>query len=447
MENSAGQLQHDMDDVPPLLDISAPGTSRCNHNPDGKNQHAPTLRADDARLRSALETYHRAMLTNNKKISELLLADHNISMSATTVKRRRKELGLCGSGATMRSMSRSEAQQVVLSQLDQDPAQRHGVRNIHGRIAFVRKVHLTRDFVSEVMHEHAPEGFLVRDPTAKKVMRFPKHPIGIHERWAGDGHDKLYKIGFPIWAVGDDATGKWLAAWVIPSNRMGEIIAYLFLCLVEKFKGIPLQFSTDCGSETTRLYGLVNALREIYHPEYDSAELPAHVYLRSVHNISIERSWLRLRLDWGDNMVAFFYKGIDDGMYNPDDPDQYELCQWLWPKLLRLELDNFMNFRNIAKMRKDKTKPGPSGMSRNEAFSLPGSWGGRNCLLPLDDLLVIREIKDSMGGDGILEFVSEDFAERCEQVYEELGIQKLNGENVWHVFEAMLPLLYPQAEA
>jgi hypothetical protein len=25
--------------------------------------------------------------------------------------------------------------------------------------------------------------------------------------------------------------------------------------------GIPLQFTTDCGSKTTRLYGLQNALR------------------------------------------------------------------------------------------------------------------------------------------------------------------------------------------
>lgn len=50
--------------------------------------------------------------------------------------------------------------------------------------------------------------------------------------------------------------------------------------------------------------------------------LPAHVYMRSVHNISIERSWLRLRLEWGDNAVQFFNKGIDDGVYNAADPTQ-----------------------------------------------------------------------------------------------------------------------------
>lgn len=87
------------------------------------------------------------------------------------------------------------------------------------------------------MHTHDPHAFDLREPTAKKIMRVRKVPIGIHERWAGDGHDKLYKIGFPAWGVVDDATGKWLGAWIVPSNRMANIVAYLFLCIVEKYGG------------------------------------------------------------------------------------------------------------------------------------------------------------------------------------------------------------------
>lgn len=64
-----------------------------------------------------------------------------------------------------------------------------------------------------------------------------------------------------------------------------------------------------------------SVFREIFHPDIDLIELPAHVYLRSVHNISIERSWLRLWLDWGDNAVLGFEKGKDEGVYNPDDPN------------------------------------------------------------------------------------------------------------------------------
>ena len=59
--------------------------------------------------------------------------------------------------------------------------------------------------------------------------------------------------------------------------------------------------------------------REIFHPDFDRAGLSAHMYLHSVHNISIECSWLQLHLDWGDNTVIAFEKGKDDRIYNPDD--------------------------------------------------------------------------------------------------------------------------------
>lgn len=39
--------------------------------------------------------------------------------------------------------------------------------------------------------------------------------------------------------------------------------------------------------------------------------------MRSVHNISIERSWLRLRLEFGDNAVVAFAVGEEDGIYQP----------------------------------------------------------------------------------------------------------------------------------
>ncbi|TDL13749.1 hypothetical protein BD410DRAFT_817268 [Rickenella mellea] len=412
-----------------------------NVNPSGKNQYNPVLKFDDEKLVAALRSYHREQLTSNTKISARLLSDHGIQMSDSTVKRRRKRLGLTGSGVTTTALGQDIAEQLVLEQMDQDPAKRHGVRTIQAKIAFNKEIHLKRDFVSAVMHEHDSDGFAGRDPTCKKIRRDPKFPIGIHERWAGDGHDKLYKIGYPLWAVVDDATGKWLGAWIVPSNRMGEIVAYLFLCLVEKFGGMPLQFTTDCGSETTKLFGLANALRNIFHPEYDLEELPAHVYLRSVHNISIERQWLRLRLDWGDNVVMFFNKGVEDGVYNAQIPQQYELCQWLWPMLLRTELQKFVDFRNGARVRLDKTKPGPSGMSRNEAFSLPENWGGRDCLLPVDTE-VIRAIKEHMGGDALLEFTSAEFSARAQEVYDSLKIVNLSLENVWGVFTAMYPLLY-----
>ena len=101
-----------------------------------------------------------------------------------------------------------------------------------------------------------------------------------------------------------------------------------------------------------------------------------------------------------------------------------------------------MDFRNGARMRKDNDKIGPSGMSRNEAFSLPEQWGGRNCLLPVD-VDVIREIKAKMGGDALLEFTSVEFSARAQAAYDTLDITNLTIENVWNVFQAVYPLVFP----
>lgn len=119
-----------------------------------------------------------------------------------------------------------------------------------------------------------------------------------------------------------------------------------------------------------------------------------------------------------------------------------ELCQWLWPRFIQAGLDEYAAFRNGVKMRKQGDKPGPSGMSRNVAFSLPEKWGGRNCLLPVD-VEVISQMKLDMGGDALIAFSTPEFAARAQVVYDSLHIQALTQENIWHVFLAMLPLMFP----
>ncbi len=93
-------------------------------------------------------------------------------------------------------------------------------------------------------------------------------------------------------------------------------------------------------------------------------------------------------------------------------------------------------------MRKDTQKAGPSGMSRNDAFTLFESWGGKNCLLSID-YAPIKAMKEALGGESILDFVSVDYAQQAEVVYNNLGIIRLNMENVWTVFQDLLHGLHP----
>jgi len=101
-----------------------------------------------------------------------------------------------------------------------------------------------------------------------------------------------------------------------------------------------------------------------------------------------------------------------------------------------------MEFRNGCMMRKDKEKPGPSGMSRNQAFSLPEEWGGRDCLLKIEDLSVIKKLKEELGGEELVSFSTPEFAARAQKAYDSLGINDLTFNNVWAIFTALLPVVF-----
>lgn len=65
--------------------------------------------------------------------------------SDTTVKRRRKELGLMGSrGSTSQALPHAVKEQLVVDQMNKDPAKRRGVNTVWQKIAFDEEVHLTK---------------------------------------------------------------------------------------------------------------------------------------------------------------------------------------------------------------------------------------------------------------------------------------------------------------
>jgi hypothetical protein len=60
--------------------------------------------------------------------------------------------------------------------------------------------------------------------------------------------------------------------------------------------------------------------REIFSPNLPTDELPAHCFLKSVYNITIEHGWLCVQVQWGDNVKIFWEAGEE--IYNDMDPHQ-----------------------------------------------------------------------------------------------------------------------------
>ncbi|KAF9457276.1 hypothetical protein BDZ94DRAFT_1314366 [Collybia nuda] len=141
-----------------------------NRNPTGKNQHGGIPGADDPILCDALRKYHRERLVNNGTISSRLRSDHGIEMSASTVKRCRKEIGLMGSNTTMKVIDQDEAEQMILEEMDRDTAKRSGYLSflVH---PYCDQTQCFRNFVSDVMHTHDGDAFAMHNPTSKRIFR------------------------------------------------------------------------------------------------------------------------------------------------------------------------------------------------------------------------------------------------------------------------------------
>ncbi|CAK5279044.1 unnamed protein product [Mycena citricolor] len=416
--------------------------SSYNRNPTGKNQHKldPIW---EQKLHWALRLLHSEKKTSNQVMKERLAIQFDIHTSESTIKRRRNLWELTGGEVTERKLSPQQVEQLVVDELNKDPSDMAGVNTIWHRIAFNAHVILKRDTVDHWMHIHRPEGFLKRDPTAKKISRQPKPMmLGPDERWSGDGHDKVNKYGFGIWMMVDEATLFILGAYLVPNNRLGNVIAWIFLDLVQRYKGVPKQTATDCGSKTTMLYGIVNAIRETMLPELAGR---AHNYLRSVHNITVERSWLTMRKDWGHNVAEIFSSAIDERVYDAGDTDQFELAQWLWSNILQRELNDWARLRNGIKVRYQKDKLGPSGMSRIDAYMMPETWKAVKCLQAVN-LDVIAQVKAALNAEEQLAFATTEFADRAQYALQMITSLPVTSQNGWAIFDELFVMLFPTRE-
>jgi len=404
-------------------------------NPEGKNQFPHCPPKNCPRFQELLRSYH-CITTNTQLVSDLLAREHGITVSIRTIARRWKELGLKASRATEASLPPGQAIRIIVDQMALNPSGRMGQNAMKRQIALETGVHLKRKTVARVQRLMDPEAATARNPTSRQFRRIPLTSKGPNEVWCMDGHDKLCKYGFAIWGIRDKFSRKWLGLWVVPNNRLQDVVAYLWLSLVRDSGGVPIQSSSDCGSENLFICKLATSLRDALHA--GTTETPPHVFLRSVHHIPIERGWLGLRQDLGHDFPHFWAAGAD--VFDDNDADHHYLAMWLWPPLMQRELDKFCFSANNRQMRKQRDKLLPSGVTPNVAHTLPERFGGEDCLQPVDRQ-VIQEIMDEMreNYDALTDWgVPPEFAARAAAACDRLQVHEVTLMNVWVVFSSIL---------
>ena len=95
---------------------------------------------------------------------------------------------------------------------------------------------------------------------------------------------------------------------------------------------------------------------------------------------------------------------------------------------------------NTHKVRKDNKKKLPSGVSAETVYTLYAERGAEWCLqeVPAD---IVNHLKQKVGGEGLIRFVSVEYACHAQAKFETLKYGQLSFENVWNVFSDMLPIM------
>ncbi|KAJ7772470.1 hypothetical protein B0H16DRAFT_1714663 [Mycena metata] len=183
-----------------------------------------------------------------------------------------------------------------------------------------------RDLIRKIMLDKFPDGFDNRFPgkKGKRVTRVPLHALGPYHEVSSDGHEKIALrmggVGFSIYGFKDKFADYLLFLKIYPDVRSRGAGGHIFLDFVQETGYIPIQLTTDKGSEVGWLYAFMSTLREIYAADIDKDLYPFHVLIKSIHNTVIEGFWRQLKEKLGLNLKDFLLRGKVEHLFNAHDP-------------------------------------------------------------------------------------------------------------------------------
>ncbi|KAJ7828521.1 hypothetical protein B0H13DRAFT_1735738 [Mycena leptocephala] len=183
---------------------------------------------------------------------------------------------------------------------------------------------------------------------------------------------------------------------------------------------ISVQVTFDGGSELGWLAEFQTTLREVFAPDLSAEEWKPVVAVKSTSNIPIESTWSYDRKFNGRSMRDI----LEEGQIHliPGDVVHRELFRWLWPKIVQIGLDEFVDYFNNKKTRKQRGRILPSGVAPNVVFDMPGDYGLENLAIPVAQEAIdeLRTLIDTSHEEAY-RWVSDEFDALASEVYIQLG--------------------------
>ncbi|KAI6032627.1 hypothetical protein F5J12DRAFT_795520 [Pisolithus orientalis] len=424
------------------------------HNQTGVNGYGVKQYPPEDVLREALHQYAKERLTVQERLARL-----NSELQLTVKKSRLHELNKQFDVPSPRKPPPTDiATKAVLEKVANDVNQANGVRTITSLLSsegmplprcdpYVSYKHslciyLSSDFVCTVLACHAPDGLNAWFPRGKQVRRSTLSAIGPNHQHHVDGFVKLNaqalrmgSVGLDIYGIKDQWSSFLLHLVVVPNHQLAVTIGHVHLDYITKYMGqcyacfpcsfvlnidveaIPPTFVTDRGSETGIIFANQTALCMVFAPNIDANQYLPFQFLKSVHNTPIEGLWHWFLDTKGINVKISLQSRLHDGVHHPNKSLHKQLFYWLWPKILQGKLDSFVE-------------------------SSSSSQGGQDCKIPItQDVIDALRHEIPVLRDVTMCWVSEEFGNLAERIYEEIGCPNFMLHGGWAIFQQVEEIL------
>ncbi|KAF8144945.1 hypothetical protein K438DRAFT_1910892 [Mycena galopus ATCC 62051] len=323
----------------------------------------------------------------------------------------------------------------------------NGPNTVRNQISLRDGTKIPRDTVRRIMAEIDPDGAETRFPGFKRQPKQRGHltDTGVYYELHFDGHEKLnFKalrmgpVGIDIYGSRCHSSSQMVKFMAVPNAHCSSTVGHYYLNLVEKH-GVFVQATVDGGSETGELYACHVVMRWCM-PELSLQEAPAFVALKSTDNIPIESSWHLFTNYVGLDFKEIILLGKSQSYFNPAFPLHIDLFNWLWPKIVQYSLDDFVDHWNNHKIRTQRNKALPSGVSPKFICDFPERFGLTHFGTPApQDLVDTLHQNIPKSREECYRWVSDEFEVRASDIYDHIGAPKLVPTNGWTIFCQMLP--------
>ncbi|KAJ6580235.1 hypothetical protein B0H10DRAFT_1962623 [Mycena sp. CBHHK59/15] len=413
-------------------------------NPSGANGHYNGTRPPDDVLGPVLHEYARNSLPLRQHL-DYLLKDFGYKIERSTLKKLNHDFRV---PTVKKPPPEHIATALVAEVVLNNVSSRKGPQTVQNQISLQDGTKIPRDTVHRLMADIDPDGAEARFPGRRRQPKQRGHltDTGVYYELHFDGHEKLnFKalrmgpVGIDIYGARCHSSSKMVKFLVVPNARCSSTVGHYYLDLVAE-NGVFVQATVDGGSETGELYAAHVALRQLCMPEVSFKDAPPFVALKSTDNIPIESSWHLFTNYVGSDIKQILLLGKSLNYFNPGFQHHIDLFNWLWPKIIQRSLDEFVNYWNNHKIRKQRNKLLPSGFSPNYICDFPERFGLTHFAAPAPQHLVdaLRENIPKSRAE-CYRWVPDEFEAEAWQVYESLGAPEFLLTEGWTIFCQMLP--------